>query len=195
MSRLQTKSDSELLICLRQGDIKAFDELYYRYAKKVMSFALTFFSDREVAKEATQEIFIRIWEKRKTLDATKSFKSYLFQAVKFYMYNYIRDKKQSCPLEEIPEEEYMREGSTSANMEFEELEAKTYSLIKKLPKVQQQVFLLNKIEGLTPVEIAAMMNLSKRTIEHHIYLSTKTVRGMLLQHFSFDLLLFAALWW
>lgn len=194
MSRLETKNDSELLVCLRQGDIKAFDELYHRYAKKLMAFALTFFADREIAQEAVQEIFTRIWEKRKDLDQSKSFKSYLFQAVKFYMYNHIRNRKHAFPLEDIPEEEFGNEIDCSRNMEFEELKAKTHSLIEKLPEVQQQVFRLNKIEGMTPVEIAAMMNLSKRTIEHHIYLSTKAVRGMLLQHSPFTVLLFFTLW-
>lgn len=190
MSTLNPKSDQDLLIFLRQGDIKAFDELYHRYAKKLMAFALTFFADQTIAEEAVQEIFIRIWEKRWELDESKSFKSYLFQAVKFYMFNYIRDRKVSCPYEDVSEATFSQDNLVEKKLHYEELEAAAQLLIGRLPHVQQQVFRLNKFEGLSPQEIAERMNLSKRTIEHHIYLATKTVKSELLHHISISAMIF-----
>jgi RNA polymerase sigma-70 factor (family 1) len=190
MRTLSPNSDQNLLISLRQGDIKAFDELYHRYAKKLMAFALSFFANQVIAEDAVQEIFIRIWEKRKELDESKPFKSYLFQAVKFYMFNYIRDKKISCSYEEVSEAMFRRENLVEEKLHYEELEATTIALIDRLPLVQQQVFRLNKLEGLTPQEIANRMNLSKRTIEHHIYLATKTVKSKLLHHISISAMIF-----
>lgn len=190
MSALTQKNDQSLLISLRQGDIKAFDELYYRYAKKLMAFALTFFADQTIAEEAVQEVFIRIWEKRRELDESKSFKSYLFQAVKFYMFNYLRDRKASCPYEEVSEAIFHQENLVEEKLHYEELEAAAQLLIGRLPQLQQQVFRLNKLEGLSPQEIADRMNLSKRTIEHHIYLATKKVKSKLLQHISISAMIF-----
>ena len=184
------RSDQNLLINLRQGDIKAFDELYHRYAKKSMAFALKFFKDQSTAEEAVQEIFIRIWERRKELDESKSFKCYLFQAVKFYMFNFIRDRKDSCAYEEVSEATFRRENTVEEQLHYEELEAAANLLIDRLPQVQQQVFRLNKLEGLTTQEIADRMNLSKRTIEHHIYLATKTVKSELLHRISISAMIF-----
>jgi len=188
-------SDPELLDCLRQGDIKAFDELYHRYAKKSMAFALTFFSDRDLAEEAVQIIFIRIWEKRMDLDSSKSFKAYLFQSVKFFMYNHIRDRKHSCTIEDAPKDFFLEENKIEDELVYGELEATTHLLIDKLPEVQKRVFRLNKLEGLTPAEIAVKMNLSKRTIDHHIYLATKKVKTALLQHISLSISLFLLAIW
>ncbi|WP_234364045.1 RNA polymerase sigma-70 factor [Lunatibacter salilacus] len=190
MSTLSPNSDQDLLISLRQGDIKAFDELYHRYAKKLMAFALKFFTNKEIAEEAVQEIFIRIWERRRELDENKSFKSYLFQAVKFYMFNYIRDRKKCCCYEEVSEAAFLRENSVEEQIHYEELEATAKLFIEKLPMVQQQVFRLNKFDGLTPQEIAERMNLSKRTIEHHIYLATKTVKSELMNHISISAMIY-----
>jgi len=188
-------SDPELLDCLRQGDITAFDELYHRHAKKAMAFALSFFSDRDLAEEAVQIIFIRIWEKRQDLDSSKSFKAYLFQSVKFFMYNHIRDRKHSCRIEEAPEESFLEEHKIEDELVYAELEATTHMLIEKLPEVQQRVFRLNKLEGLKSSEIAVKMNLSKRTIDHHIYLATKKVKTALLQHISLSVSLsLLAIW-
>ncbi|MEX2564783.1 MAG: RNA polymerase sigma-70 factor, partial [Cyclobacteriaceae bacterium] len=184
MGKLTKHTDKELVLCLRHGDMAAFDELYFRYAKKLMAFSLTFFSNRDLAEEAVQEIFVRVWERRKKLDECKSFKTYLFQSVKFYMYNYIRDKKQNQRIEEVAQEEFLKPCKIEDNMVFEELEVAANMLISKLPTVQQQVFRLNKLEGKSPDEIGFQLNLSKRTIEHHIYLATKTLRKELSQHIS-----------
>lgn len=190
MRILGKASDSELLDGLKEGKITAFDELYHRYVKKAMAFALSFFSDRDLAEEAVQIIFIRIWEKREVLDSSKSFKSYLFQSIKFYMYNYIRDRKLSCSIEEVPEESFIENPTIEDEMVYTDLEATTDLLINSLPKTQQRVFKLNKMEGLTSTEISVLMNLSKRTIEHHIYLATKKVKALLLQQISIYTIIF-----
>lgn len=182
-------ADGDLLVRLRDGDIKAFDELYYRYAPKLMAFARTFFANKAVAEEAVQEIFIRVWEKRATLDIAKDFKPYLYQAVKYYMYNYIRDKKQAYTFEEAPEEYFTNEANQHDELVYRELEEKAHGLIHSLPKTQQQVFRLNKLEGMSSGEIADKMNLSKRTVEHHIYLATKSIKGELLQNPSLIVML------
>lgn len=176
MANLSTHNDHELLIQLRDGNVSAFDELYHRYVKKLMAFALTFFPSKELAQDAVQEIFIRIWEKRSELDPAKNFKTYLFQSVKFYMYNYARDKKPSCPLEDAPEHFLIKENKVETDLAYQDLESAVFSLIQKLPKVQQEVFRLNKVDGFSAAEIAEKMNLSQRTIEHHIYLASKTVK-------------------
>ena len=56
--------------------LRAFDELYHRYAHQLMAFARMFFPNKETAEEAVQEIFIRIWENRESLDRDKDFKPY-----------------------------------------------------------------------------------------------------------------------
>lgn len=194
MGIMSKHTDKALLLGLSQDDMQAFDELYHRYAHQLMAFAKTFFPDQETAEEAVQEIFIRIWEKRKSLDRDKEFKPYLFQAVKYYMYNYIRDKKQACTFDEAPDEYFLVEINQHDQLVYEELEEKAHGLIHNLPKTQQQVFKLNKLEGMSSTEIAVKMNLSKRTVEHHIYLATKAVRGCLLQDTTLLTALFVCLY-
>ncbi|MEX2593750.1 MAG: RNA polymerase sigma-70 factor [Anditalea sp.] len=176
--------EKELVLLLRQGEIKAFDELYYRYVPRLMAFARTFILDEQEAEEAVQEIFIKIWEKRKSMDELKNFKSYLFQSVKNHLFNHIRDKKKTCQLEDIPDERFPREDNVLENLSYKELENTAIGIIASLPKVQQEVFTLSKMEGLTNTEIAVKLSLSKRTVEHHIYLSVKYLRGKLMHKAS-----------
>ena len=166
---------------LRQGDIKAFDELYFRYVPRLLAFSKTYIKDEEEAREAVQEIFIRIWEKRKSLDESKNFKSYLFQSIKNHFINLIRNKKNACQLSDVPEELLISRENVLDDLTYKELEETAYGLIANLPQIQKEVFTLRRIEGLTNAEIAAKLNLSIRTVEHHIYLASKYLRGKLMQ--------------
>ncbi len=193
MGVLQKHTDTELLASLRQGDMAAFDELYFRYAKKLMAFSRTIFTDQYLAEEAVQEVFVRIWQRREKLDTSKSFKSYLFQSVKYYVYNHIRNRKKECCLEAVAGCPEFMDQSQEKDMAYHELEERAMELISRLPTVQQEVFRLNKLDGMSSDQIALHMNLSKRTIEHHIYLASKSLKKNLLQHPNFYGLLFLSI--
>ncbi|MEX0883820.1 MAG: sigma-70 family RNA polymerase sigma factor [Cyclobacteriaceae bacterium] len=147
MRHLINHSEPELVQCLKQGDIKAFDELYYRYLPRLLCFAYKYLLDEQEAEEATQEIFIKIWEKRKSLDEDKNFKSYLFQSIKNLLLNKIRDQKKNCSIEQVPENYCISQDNIFEDMSYKELEITTFQLIQNLPKVQQKVFVLSKIDG------------------------------------------------
>ncbi|WP_246255470.1 RNA polymerase sigma factor [Cyclobacterium plantarum] len=184
MRLLINKSEKELVCSLRQGDMKAFDELYYRYLPKLLGFAYKYLSDDMEAEETVQVIFIKIWEKRKSLNENQNFKSYLFQSVKNQLLNKLRNQKKNCTIEEMPESYFVSSENVFEKLTYKELENTATALINNLPKTQQKVFILSKIEGLTHDEIAAQLCLSKRTVEHHIYLATKFLKGELTQKAS-----------
>ena len=71
-------NESQLVKSLSKGEIFAFNALYHEYSNRLYRFALGYLKSEEEAEELVQEVFFKIWEKRKELKEDLSFKSFLF---------------------------------------------------------------------------------------------------------------------
>jgi RNA polymerase sigma-70 factor (ECF subfamily) len=180
MRPLTNQTDRDLIMLLKAEDLRAFDELYYRYVPRVIAFAGIYIKDKYQCEEVVQEVIIRIWKNRNHLDETASFKSYLFQSVKHYIFNLFRNKVKEYSLEgEASLLEHYSRNDIEEDIDFSELESKTRELVDKLPDMQKHVFQLSRMDGYNNAEIAEKLNLSKRTVEHHLYLALKTLKKSL----------------
>lgn len=178
----QSYIDQELVLKIKENDIKAFEEIYFRYKGKLHSFTKVYVKDNVQSEEVVQEVLIKIWEKRHLLDEELSFRCYLFQIVKNHIFNIFRKKIREIGLEEAPSLEHYAHNFTQEQMDFNDLEKATHELIGKLPLVQQKIFKMSKIEELNNKEISEKLNISKRTVEHHIYLALKSLKKSLISY-------------
>ena len=89
---MDRKSDELILQGLRQGDCKAFDELYMRYAPRVEAFACCMLKSRSEAEDLAHDIFLKIWENRRSIGHIRSLGNYLFRMTK----NAVFDRFERC---------------------------------------------------------------------------------------------------
>ena len=133
----------------------------------------------DTAREIVQDFFVRLYEKRQTLSISISEKSYLYRSIYNCCINYITQKNiqdkhlKSIDLERDDEENLESEINTV------ELQYKIYEAIDGLPAKCQQIFKMNRLEGLKNEEIANQLNLSKRTVETQISKALKILRKKL----------------
>jgi RNA polymerase sigma-70 factor (ECF subfamily) len=123
-----------------------------------------------------QEVFFKVWEKRKTLTEVERFDSYLFIIARNYIISELR-KKIAIPLGdavvETFEEESKAPDKVLAHKQLTELVAKGMNL---LPQQQKIAFALSRDEGLSHEEIAQQMELSKETVKKHICRALNFIR-------------------
>ncbi|MCC5932367.1 MAG: RNA polymerase sigma-70 factor [Cyclobacteriaceae bacterium] len=170
-------SDKDLILMLKSHKAEsAFDELYIRYFPRLMSFARTFIYNKQEAEESVQEIFLKIWERKDQIDENRNFKSYLFQSVKHHLYSVLRKKVNEFDIDDLTEEQLAVFDDTNLEAMAEDMEKLAGELIDKLPETQKKVFLLSRLEGRSNDEISLMLNISKRTVEHHIYLALRSLK-------------------
>ena len=56
------QTDDELLILLQKGNERAFTTIYERYHKLLYVVAFKYLKDNDTAKDAVQQVFLKLWE-------------------------------------------------------------------------------------------------------------------------------------
>jgi RNA polymerase sigma-70 factor, ECF subfamily len=176
---LKNSFDKTLVIRLKAGELKAFNELFYAYAPRLRSFMKKLYVDGYKADETVQNVFIKIWENRNNINPDLSFHAYIFQAAKNHIYNEAKKELREIRLGQKYSAHAEQCGNyTEDYIIFKELQEQTSLSIDSLPPQQKQIFMLSFQEGLSHDEIAAKLNISKRTVENHIYRATKQIKNI-----------------
>jgi RNA polymerase sigma-70 factor (ECF subfamily) len=173
--------DERFILELRAGSSKAFALLFDRYAGQIYRFASKFGLGHEDAEGIIQDVFLKLWEKKETLDYQRNLNAYLYKIAKSYC---IKQKKKLL-LEKVF---VLLETEGSALADPLELEnglivqdfiALIYRWSARLPKGQRKVFELRNKEQLTIDEIAVRLKIPKRKVENRMYQANKTLRSKL----------------
>jgi len=162
---MQKLDEKALTLRILQGDKSAFSIVFTHYYTDLVMFAGTFLRNRQMSEEVVQNVFIRLWENRNALIIT-SLKSFLLKSVQnrcidSIRHNRIRDIYQNYAMNISP----LLENDTENYILYSELEEHLEKALSKLPEELNRVFSLNRFEGKTYPEIAAVMNVSVRTVE------------------------------
>ncbi|HKI90120.1 MAG TPA: sigma factor, partial [Draconibacterium sp.] len=75
-------NDKILFEKINKNDVKAFETLFHRYYKSLCLYAAKIIKNDSAAEEIVQDLFVKLWEKRNTLEIKISVKNYLVRSVK-----------------------------------------------------------------------------------------------------------------
>ena len=180
MSDKDSNTDQRLVESLKKGDLFAFDQLFEKYSKKLYYFAKGYLDSKEDAEGLVQEVFLKIWEKRKELKEHLSFNAFLytvtFNAIRKYFRKKTRERKYLDYYLENYDETH---NETVVNIEYHNLRELADKAIEKLPEKRKMIYLLNRHEGFTNEEIANRLKISKKTVENQMTHALKFLREKL----------------
>lgn len=174
-------SDHGLVSRLYEGDVKAFDILYYRYHAALYRNILKLTKDAEIAQDILQDVFTTLWERRLELNADQSVSGWLFVLSFNKSISHLRQKLR----EEKIISHLTLPGEEPDNLDLF-LQEERYQLLMKaidsLSPQKKRVFTLCKLEGKTYEEAASELNISKYTIKEYLSAAVVSVRDYIRQH-------------
>jgi RNA polymerase sigma-70 factor (ECF subfamily) len=177
MKKKTTNPDAHLVLLLRQDNLKAFDQLYFKYHKKLYYFAKGYLKSNEKAEGLVQEVFIRIWTNRHKIDEEQSFNAFIYSVAYHAILNIFR--KEARERKYINQYRLFRDlksNNTSLDVEYNNLKELANDVIEKLPQKRKVVFKLSREEGLSNQEIAEKLGISKKTVENQIHSALKFIK-------------------
>lgn len=181
-------NEEEILKALSNGDESAFLTIYEEYWYKVFSIAYKRLGKKEVAEELTQELFLKLWEKRESLKP-KKIGNYLFVSIKNSVIDHINSGLVANKYVAFYKAFAQMSSSATQNIvEFDDLSEAIKRGLLQLPVKSQQVFKLSRLDNWPSDKIARHLNLSEKTVGYHLTKSVKFMRTYLREYILFGLL-------
>jgi len=162
-------------------DEMAFKELYNFFYFDLIAFSRSILNSEQDAEDAVINVFIRLWQNRKTMGSIKNVSAYLYTAAKYASINVLKSRKEinNIDIDDLADTfQY-----SFANPETELIERENIKrleeLINTLPPKSRLVFYLVKDKGLSCKEVSILLNTSIRTVETQLYQAVRKITSWL----------------
>lgn len=95
-------------------DIETYETLFRKHYAQLCHKAFMITGNKEHAEDLVQEVFVRIWEARKTIEIKTSAFSYLYRSVINACYNDLKKVKVIRPVHQIDNESFSAPAANAA---------------------------------------------------------------------------------
>jgi RNA polymerase sigma-70 factor (family 1) len=169
-----------------KSDQQAYAELFNRYAKSLVHFADSLIHDEQSSEEIVSDVFIRVWERRNSLDQIGNLRMYLYISVRNFSINFLRRQKRQAtislsdlPVDTLPESDFL----PNQLVEMHELLGRMKQAVDALPPKCGLIFKLSKEDGLQQKEIAELLQVSPKTVENQMTIALRKI-GQSIRHLT-----------
>ena len=179
MSQKYSQDEAQALVkALKEGNQLAFSIVYKTYAAQTFSLAFKYLLNKELAEDAVQNLFLKLWLKKEEIDETKPINRYLFKMLKNDLLNTLRDSKKNIYLLEdcLSMVLELEDNSQNENLKQEQMNIIQQALEQLSPQ-RRKVFEMKVSGKYSNQEIADKLNLSINTIKFQYSQSLKQIRA------------------
>ncbi|MBN1779659.1 sigma-70 family RNA polymerase sigma factor [bacterium] len=164
--------DPDLVKKIRTSDRDAFQTLYFRYYESLFRFLWYRLKPADLVRDLLQDLFLKLWNNRSRLDASKSIKAYLYQSAHHLMIDVLRRKKSDVTYRDHRTETLPDPDSADRRIILQEA-------VDSLPPKLRLVWTLSQVDGFKYKEIAEICQISVKTVEYRMAKALMLLRKLL----------------
>ncbi len=153
-----------------------FRTLYLEHGPRAQGFFLRMTGfDRELARDLTQDLFMRLWASRESYDSGRPFRTWMFSIA----YNMLKNeyRRRMTVMEYMENADKNEPVTETDHLEQEQRDRILRNAIGRLPEPQKVVFLLRYEEELPLTEIARVCNIPEGTVKSRLFTALTAVRN------------------
>lgn len=170
--------EQQTLEALRDGKHKAFEDVFTAYYNKIKYFINGLVKSEADSEELTQDIFVKLWINRISIDPKKTFNAYIYIVARNAAFNFLKHKiVESSYLENYTE---LNEVADSEQMIFaKEISLLVELTVGKMPIQRKTIYQLSRDQDLSNNEIALKLGITKKTVENQLSLALQELRRII----------------
>ena len=154
-----------LISDVKKGSQAAFEQLYNEHSGRVYGLCLRLLADPQHAEDATQEVFIQLWDKIGQFKGQSLFTTWLHSVASNIAISYVRKQKNWLQKVVSIEGSGMDEQQVSLCEGLNGLD----KLIVRLPERARLVFVLHAVEGYRHEEVAKILSIAVGSSKSHYH--------------------------
>ena len=160
---MQTPSNEELMMAVRDGDLAAFEQIVVRHQAEAWRVAYRFTGDATEAEDLAQETFLRVLHAATRYKASATFRTYLYRVLTRLCLDH-RRKMRPVLTEPLPN---TADDALSPSQQASQAErdALIQAALDALPADYRMAVVLRYFEGLSGTEMAEAMGRSAKAVE------------------------------
>jgi len=188
MSTVESWNDEYLMEMLSAGREDALAELVRRYQQDVFRFSLHYLKNVEIAKEMTQETFLRVFAARDRFDVSRRFKPWLLCIARNLCLNEIKRKKavQMETLEEYASASREESGDVLQSaadgpaelLMADERRAALWKALNGLPEEAREIVKLRFFERMSARDIAEIVDSTEGAVRTRLHRILRQLRDV-----------------
>jgi RNA polymerase sigma-70 factor (ECF subfamily) len=172
---INLNNDAQLITQSLKSNRKAQQQLYNKYAPKMLSLCAYYIKDMQQAEAVMLSGFFKVFTKLSTFENKGSFEGWIRKIMVWESISYLRKKEVLFFTDEIEIYDQPIEEAVELNIEINDLQ----NYINELPEGCKVVFNLFVIEGYKHTEIAAMLQITEGTSKTQLSRARKALQKMI----------------
>lgn len=179
-------SDPELIARIADGDARALEVLYDRYARVIYSFAVRIVSDPQLAEEILQEVFFRVWQQGGGFRANRgSLITWMLSITHNLSIDEVRKRNRRPQKADSEDTDLVFGAMADERIDIEEevwlsgVRTAITAALDQIPAEQRSVIELAYFRGLTQREIAETLGQPLGTVKTRMRLGLQKLREQL----------------
>lgn len=170
----------ELVHRCQQGDKTAFHELFHRHRADVARIVFRMLGPVPEVEDVIQDVFVQVFRSMGDFQGKSKFSTWLHRVSVNVVLMHRRAQRSRPNLsDEIPGDLQGEElGPDDDAIRRERIRA-FYAVLERLPEKKRTVFVLHEIEGLSPREIAKVMDAPPLTIRTRLFYARRDIIRLL----------------
>jgi RNA polymerase sigma-70 factor (family 1) len=162
---------------VRFEDQQAYKELYTGLYGYLYHFAWNFVKSKQLSEEIISDVFIKVWEKRKSLSGIENLKVYLYVATRNTALNYVENQKHHrfTDIEEFSTNLKSSYSDPEQMLITSDMMLLIHKAILQLPPRCRLVFKLVKEDRMKYKEVAEVLHISVKTVENQVAIAVRKI--------------------